>query len=92
MENIWKKQESKPNGDGSVKTTKHKKKETDANVSLTFLVEIGKIRQVTNRDKSLFNSLGINVQIKDKTGVLTCAQFKSVNNHFECRSSHFTQK
>ena len=94
MENIWKKQESKPNGDGSVKTTKHKKKETDANVSLTFLVEIGKIRQVTNRDKLLFNSLGINVQIKDKTGVLiiTCAQFKSVNNHSECRSSHFIQR
>ena len=42
IENISKKQESKPISDGSVKTTKRKKKETDANVSSTFLVEIGK--------------------------------------------------
>ena len=56
-----------------------------------FLVEIGLVRLVTNmtrsnRDKSLINFLDINVHIKDKTGVLTCGEFKSVNNHSERRA------
>ena len=53
-----------------------------ANVSSAFLVEIGKlILTRSNRDKSPYN-----VHIKDKTGVLTCGQFKSVNNHSERRA------
>ena len=57
-----------------------------ANVSSAFLVEIGKLIQVikitrSNRDKSPYN-----VHTKDKTGVLTCGQFKSVNNHSERRA------
>ena len=36
--------ESKPFSDESVKTTKRKKTKNEANVSSTFLVEIGKIR------------------------------------------------
>ena len=48
-----------------------KQKKDDANVSSTFLVEIGKIRQVTNitrsnLDKSLINFLDMNVRIKAK--------------------------
>ena len=35
----------------------------------------------SNRDKSPYN-----VHIKDKTGVLTCGQFKSVNNYSERRA------
>ena len=35
----------------------------------------------SNRDKSPYN-----VHTKDKTGVLTCGQFKSVNNHSERRA------
>ena len=51
-----------------------------------FSYKSEEIRQVTNRDKSLFNFLGINVHVKDKTGVLTYAQFKSVNNYSERRA------
>ena len=51
-----------------------------------FSYKSEEIRQVTNRDKSLFNFLGINVHIKDKTGVLTYTQFKSVNNYSERRA------
>ena len=74
----------------SVKTTKGKlKKMMSVNVSSAFLIEIGKLIQVTNislsltrsnRDKSQYN-----VYIKDKTRVLTCGKFKSVNNHSELR-------
>ena len=69
----------------------YKKAKKDANVSSTFLAEIGKIRQVTNitrsnLDKPLINVLDINVLVKDKTGVLTYGQFRLVNNHSERRA------
>ena len=69
IETIWKKHEQffSPN---SVKTTKGKKTMNEANVSSPFLVEIAKLRQVTNithsnRDKSLINFLDINVHISN---------------------------
>ena len=57
-----------------------------ANVSLAFLVEIGKLIQVTNIARSNQDKSSYNVHIKHKTGVLTCGQFKSVNNHSERRA------
>ena len=51
-----------------------------ANVSSAFLIEIGKLIQVTNITRSNRDRLTYNVHIKDKTEVLTCRQFKSVNN------------
>ena len=56
------------------------------NVSLAFLIEIGKLTQVTNVTRSNRDKSPYNVHIKDKTGVLTCGQFKSVNNHSERRA------
>ena len=44
------------------------------------LIQVTKITR-SNRDKSPYN-----VHIKEKTGVLTCGQFKSVNNHSEHRA------
>ena len=57
-----------------------------ANVSSAFLIEIGKLIQVTNITRSNRDKSPYNVHIKDKTGVLTCGQFKSVNNHSERRA------
>ena len=57
MENIWKKTRAffSPNQFQMKlqnKTYEKTKKKDDANVSSTFLVEIGKIRQVTNITRS----------------------------------------
>ena len=71
-----------------------KRAKNEANVSSTFLVEIGKIRQVinitrSNLHKSLTNFLDINVPyIKDKTGVLTCGHFRLLVNNLSERRAY----
>ena len=83
MENIWKKHEH-----FLVRTAERENNKRCRRIFLrySFLVQIGKLIQVikitrSNRDKSPYN-----VHTKDKTGVLTCGQFKSVNNHSERRA------
>ena len=90
IETIWRKHEHffSPN---SVKTTKCKNTKNDANVSSTFLVEMEKLRQVTNttrsnRGKSLINFLDvIKCPYKRQNRSTNLRTVKSVNNHSERR-------
>ena len=88
IENIWKKHEHV-----LVRTAEREnnKRKDNKERCRRKLIQVTNITR-SNRDKSPYN-----VNIKDKTGVLTCGQFKSVNNHSErrakfSRSRHFPQK
>ena len=86
IENVWKKQEHVLVRTALKQQKERQQRTMPANVSSTFLIEIGKLIQVTNITHSNRDKLPYNVHIKDKRGVVTCRQFKSVNNHSECKA------